>query len=136
MAIAVRAGGRGDVTESHVVWQAKAGANVASPIIHEGHMYWVSDRNKIAYCLRLSDAAILYSERFPDQPYASATAGDGKIYIVTRYGGTYVHSATPEFTQLAHNELNDDSTFNASPAISNGQLFIRSDRYLYCVGAN
>ena len=133
-AIAVRAGGRGNVTETHRLWEANAGANVASPIIQDGHMYWVSDRNKVAYCIRLSDGDVLYSERFPGQPYASATAGDGKIYIVTRYDGTYVLAAKPEYTQLAHNNLNDDSTFNASPVISNGQLFLRSDRYLYCIG--
>jgi outer membrane protein assembly factor BamB len=86
--------------------------------------------------VRLSDGEVLFSERFPDQPYASATAGDGKIYIVTRYGGTYVLAAKPEFTQLAHNKLDDDSTFNASPVISNGQLFLRSDRYLYCIDAS
>lgn len=136
MAIAVRAGGRGDVTETHRLWEAKAGANVTSPIIHDGHLYWVSDRNSVAYCVRLRDGEVLYSERFPEQPYASATAGDGKIYIVTRYGGTYVLAATPKFTQLAHNELDDDSTFNASPAISNGQLFLRSDKFLYCIDAS
>lgn len=133
-AIAVRAGGRGDVTDTHMLWEAKAGSNVTSPIIHDGHMYWVSDRNQVAYCVRLSDGEILYSERFRAQPYASATAGDGKIYIVTRNGGTYVLAATPEFTQLAHNTFDDRSTFNASPVISNGQIFMRSDRYLYCVG--
>lgn len=134
-AIAVRAGGRGDVTDTHKVWEAKAGSNVCSPIIHDGHMYWVSDRNQVAYCVRLSDGEVLHSERFRAQPYASATAGDGKIYIVTRNGGTYVMAATPEFTQLAHNTFDDRSTFNASPAISNGQIFLRSDRYLYCVGS-
>ncbi len=133
-AIAVVAGGRGDVTDTHKLWEAKAGSNVASPIIHDGHMYWVSDRNSVAYCVRLSDGEILYSERFRDQPYASATAGDGKIYIVTRNGGTYVLAATPEFTQLAHNKFDDRSTFNASPVISDGQIFMRSDRYLYCIG--
>ncbi|HRX80709.1 MAG TPA: PQQ-binding-like beta-propeller repeat protein [Pirellulaceae bacterium] len=133
-AIAVRAGGRGDVTETHMLWEAKAGANVASPIIHDGHMYWVSDRNQVAYCVRLSDGEVLYSERFRAQPYASATAGDGKIYIATRWGGTYVLAAKPEFTQIAHNTLDDSSTFNASPVISNGQIFLRSDRFLYCIG--
>ena len=133
-AIAVRTGGRGDVTDSHRLWEANAGANVSSPIIHDGHMYWVSDRNKVAYCVRLSDGEVLYSQRFPGQPYASASAGDGKIYIVTRYDGTFVLAATPEFTQLAHNQLDDESTFNASPVISNGQILLRSDRRLYCIG--
>ena len=133
-AIAIRAGGRGDVTESHRLWEAKAGANVVSPVVYEGHLYWVSDRNKIAYCLRLKDGKVIYAERFRDQPYASALAGDGKLYIVTRYGGTYVLAAKPEFEELAHNKLDDRSTFNASPIVAGGKLFLRSDKFLYCIG--
>ncbi len=132
-AIAVRAGGRGDVTDTHRLWEAKAGANVASPVIHDGHMYWVSDRTKVAYCVRLSDGEVVQTRRFRDQPYASAMLADGKVYIVTRRGGTYVLAADPEFQELAHNKFEDRSTFNASPIVSNGSLFIRSDRFLYCV---
>jgi outer membrane protein assembly factor BamB len=133
-AIAVRAGGRGDVTETHQLWEAKAGANVSSPVIHDGHMYWVSDRNRVAYCVRLEDGEIVYSERFKGQPYASTLVADDKLYVVTRYDGVFVLSAKPEFEQLAHNEFDDDSTFNASPIASNGKLFVRSDRFLYCIG--
>ena len=96
-------------------------------------MYWVSDRNKVAYCLRLSDGEVIYSERFPSQPYASAVAGEDRIYIATRYDGTYVIAAKPEFEELAHNTLDDQSTFNASPIISNGSLILRSDHFLYCI---
>jgi len=131
--IAVRAGGRGDVTESHRLWEAKAGANVCSPVIYKDHLYWVSDRNKVAYCVRLKDGEILHSERFPAQPYASVLVGDGKLYIVSRYKGTYVLEATPEMKQLAHNTFNDDSTFNASPIASGGTVLLRSNKYLYCV---
>jgi outer membrane protein assembly factor BamB len=133
-AIAIRAGGRGDVTESHRVWEARAGSNVTSPVVHDGHLYWVSDRNRIAYCVRLEDGKVIYDKRFPDKPYASALAGDGKLYIVTQHGGTYVLAAKPEFQQLAHNVLDDRSTFNASPIVANGKLFLRSDKYLYCIG--
>ena len=132
-AIAIRAGGRGDVTQSHRLWETKAGANVTSPVVYDGHLYWVSDRNKIAYCVKLQDGGIVYAERFPEQPYASALVGDGKLYIVTRYGGTYVLAARPEYQELAHNQLDDRSTFNASPIVANGHLFLRSDRYLYCI---
>ena len=132
-AIAIRTGGRGDVTASHLLWEAKAGANVCSPVVHEGHLYWVSDRNKVAYCVRLKDGEVVYAERFRDQPYASPLVGDGKLYIVTRNSGTYVLAARPEFKQLAHNELDDRSTFNASPIVANGKLFLRSDRFLYCI---
>lgn len=132
-AIAIRTGGRGDVTQTHRLWTAKAGANVVSPVIYAGHLYWVSDRNKVAYCLRLDDGQVMYAERFPDQPYASAIAGDGKLYIVTRNGGTYVLAAKPEFERLAHNSLDDSSTFNASPIVAHGKLFLRSNEFLYCV---
>jgi outer membrane protein assembly factor BamB len=132
-AIAIRAGGRGDVTESHRVWKKNAGANVCSPVVHDGHLYWVSDRNKVAYCMRMTDGELMYEKRFPDQPYASPLVGDGKLYIVTRNGGTYVLASKPEFQQLAHNKFDDDSTFNASPIVADGKLFLRSDRFLYCI---
>ena len=133
-AIAIRAGGRGDVTATHRLWEAKAGSNVTSPVVHEGHLYWVSDRNNIAYCVRLKDGEVIYAERFKDQPYASPLLGDGKLYIVTRNGGTYVLAAKPEFEELAHNKFDDRSTFNASPIAAHGKLYLRSDKYLYCIG--
>ena len=80
-----------------------------------------------------ADGAEMYAQRFPDQPYASALAGDGKVYVQTRYGGTYVLAAKPQFEQLAHNQLDDKSTFNASPIVANGNLYLRSDRHLYCI---
>ena len=133
--IAVKAGGRGDVTDSHRLWEARAGANVSSPVIHEGHLYWVSDRNKVAYCVRMDDGEIVYSERFKGQPYASTIVADDKLYVVTRYSGVYVLAAQPKFEILAHNEFDrDNSGFNASPIVSGGQLFIRSNQYLYCIG--
>ena len=133
-AIAIRAGGRGDVTETHRLWEATAGSNVTSPVVYDGHLYWVSDRNNVAYCVRLKDGEVIYKERFADQPYASAMAGDGKLYIVTRNAGTYVLAARPEYVQLAHNNLDDSSTFNASPIVAHGRLYLRSDKFLYCIG--
>lgn len=133
-AIAVKAGGRGDVTDTHRLWEAKAGANVSSPVIHDGHLYWVSDRNRTAYCVRMEDGEIMYAKRFRGQPYASTIVADDKLYVVTRYSGTFVLAAQPDFEILSHNKLDDESTFNASPIVSDGQIFIRSDENLYCVG--
>ena len=134
-AIAVRAGGRGDVTDTHRLWEAKAGANVCSPVIHDGYLYWVRDKIAIAYCLDLKDGKIVFQHRLPEPPYASIVYGDGKLYVATRFGGTYVLAAKPEFEQLAHNQVEEGGRFNASPAIANGKLFLRSDQYLYCIGA-
>ena len=130
-AVAVRSGGRGDVTATHKLWQADAGANVCSPVVHDGHLYWVSDRNKTAYCLNLEDGSITYAEQIGPQPYASALLADGRLYVVTRTGGTLVLAAKPQFEQLAHNKLEDRSQFNASAIVCEGTLILRSDENLY-----
>ncbi|UCD50973.1 MAG: PQQ-like beta-propeller repeat protein [Phycisphaerales bacterium] len=131
--VAVRSGGRGNVTQTHKLWQADVGANVCSPIVHEGHLYWVSDRTQAAYCLSLEDGAVKYSQRVRMQPYASALLADGRLYVQTRNDGTLVLAAQPEFKQLAHNKLGDRSTFNASPIVCNGALILRSDENLYAI---
>jgi outer membrane protein assembly factor BamB len=77
---------------------------------------------------------VAYSERVSGQPYASAVAADGKIYVVTRQSGALVLAAKPKFELLSHNRLDDRSFFNASPAVSGGRLFLRSDKFLYCIG--
>ncbi len=134
--VAVKAGGRGDVTESHVVWSVSIGSKIPTPIIHEGHMYVVSN-DFTAYCLDLETGEQVYRERLRGRGeiYASPVLADGQIYAVSRESGTFVLAARPKFEQLAHNDLSPDtSTFNATPAISRGQLLIRSDRFLYCIG--
>lgn len=132
--IAVRAGGRGDVTDSHQLWEKRVGANVSSPVIHGEHLYWVSDRNKVAYCVRMKDGEVMYQQRFPAQPYASTLVADDKLFVVTRRGGTYVLAAKPEYELLSHNTLTDSAQFNASPIVAGGHLILRSDSHLYCIG--
>ena len=90
---------RGDITETHLLWQADVGANVSSPVVHDGHLYWTSDRAKKAYCLSLADGSIKYEQSIEDQPYASTLLADGKLYVVTRFGGTLVLAAEPQFQQ-------------------------------------
>jgi outer membrane protein assembly factor BamB len=133
--VAIKAGGRGDVTKTHTLWQKRLGSVVPSPVYHEGHLYWATN---MAYCVKADDGSLVYRERFKPDPgniYASALLADGKIYYVSRNKGTYVIEAGPKFKQLAHNTIETDSSvFNGSPAVSNSQLLLRSDRYLYCIG--
>lgn len=135
---AVRAGGRGDVTASHVVWTAPRGTEICTPIVHNGHLYWSSEDNGIAYCVRADSGALVYQERL--QPpsgriYASGVLVGNRIYYVSRENGAYVVEAAPQFRQLAHNKIQSDtSVFNGTPAVSRGQLFVRSDGFLYCIG--
>jgi outer membrane protein assembly factor BamB len=106
---------------------------VSSPVIDGDYLYWVSDHNQVAYCLNRHTGEIMYSERMRGQPYASAVLADGKLYVVTRYDGTFVLAAKPEFELLAHNRFEDDSMYNASPAVAGNTVLIRSDHHLFCV---
>ena len=130
-AVAIRSGGRGDVTNTHKLWHVKVGANVSSPLIHDGHLYWVSDRNNTAYCLNLKDGSVTFEQKIAAQPYASIMMADNKFYVVTRRGGTLVLAAKPQYQLLAHNKLSDEGQFNASPVVTNDRLILRSDQNLY-----
>jgi outer membrane protein assembly factor BamB len=137
-ALAVRAGGRGDVTDTHVLWRTKKGSNVSSPIYHDGHLYWASDSGGIVHCQEAATGKFVYSERLkPDSGliYASPVLAEGKLYYVSQRNGTYVVAAGPKFELVAHNTIEDDkSRTNASIAVSGGQLLLRTDQYLYCIG--
>jgi len=136
-ALAVRCGGRGDVTASHRLWTLKKGSNVSSPILHGAHIYWAHENEGILYCVEAKTGEVVYEKRLEraGQFYASPVLADGKLYYTTRGGRTYVVAAEPSFDLLATNELGRVGTFNASPAVAGGQLFLRSDKTLFCIGA-
>jgi outer membrane protein assembly factor BamB len=132
-ALAVKTGGRGDVTDTHRLWVGKKGSNVSSPVLHDGCLYWAHEALGIVYCAEAATGKILYEERLPraGQFYASPLLAGGKIYYLTRNGQAFVVAARPKFELLATNDLGDRSTFNASPIAIDGRLLLRSDRYLY-----
>jgi outer membrane protein assembly factor BamB len=132
---AIRAGGRGDVTATHQLWETASGARISSPVYHDGHLYWTNDGH-IAVCTDARTGKSVYRERLGSggDCYASPVLADGRIYYVSRDRGAYVVDARPTFELLAHNKLDDKSVFNGSPAVSSGRLFLRSDKYLYCIG--
>ncbi len=134
-AIAVKAGGRGEVP---VLWEVGKGSNVSSPAYHDGYLYWVHERGGTAYCLDAATGKIMYEARLEPRPgitYSSVTIADGKIYAVSQHDGTFVLAAKPEFQLLSHNEFeDDDSRTNASIVVSKGQLLLRNDKYIYCLG--
>jgi outer membrane protein assembly factor BamB len=134
---AIRAGGSGDVSASRVVWRQSAGSYVPSPVLVDGHLYWVDERG-MACCMKADTGKEVYRQRVPEagNVYASVVAADGKLYAVTRRNGTLVLPAEPTFKVLAHNRLKSDSTdFNASPAVTGGGLLLRSNRAIYCIRA-
>ncbi|MEW6305596.1 MAG: PQQ-binding-like beta-propeller repeat protein [Verrucomicrobiota bacterium] len=134
---AIKPGGKGDVTKSHVQWTSRRGPDFGSPIVRDGRMYWASNRGTVT-CLDLSSGEVVYEERFESanfpRIYASPVAVGDKFYVTTRNAGTFVFGVQPKFQQIALNQFTGDTTdFNATPAVSNGQLFLRSNRRLYCV---
>jgi outer membrane protein assembly factor BamB len=137
-ALAIRAGGRGDVTASHIVWKAGKGSNVPSPILHDGHLYFAHENLGIVYCVNAKTGEVVYEERLepsPGQIYASPVIGDGKIFYTGRGGRTVVVAASPTYVKVAENTLESNrGMFNATPAISGNHLLLRSNRALYCVG--
>ncbi len=136
--LAVRTGGSGDVTKSHGIWRLNKGANVSSPIYYKGHLYWTRDGSTVC-CQNSATGEMVYQERLqpgPGRIWSSPVLADGKLFYVSQHKGTYVVAAKPKFELLAHNVFQDDnSRANASPAVSNGQLLLRTDRNLYCIGA-
>ena len=139
--LAVRAGGSGDVTKSHVLWTSKASSYVATPLLHDGHLYWIDDRGQ-AFCSSAATGAQVYRSRVAEitgggRPvYASPVLSDGRLIVATRWGGTLVLPAKPDYAVLACNRFaGDESDFSGTPAIADGRLYLRSGRFLYCVGA-
>lgn len=131
---AVKLGGKDDVTDSHVVWSKTGGAYVPSPVLHNGHLYWVTDRG-VVNCVDIKTGEEVGRQRLGGQFYASIMLIGKRLYAVSRFEGTYILEATPELTQVSHNKLTDESDFSASPAVGDGHLFIRSDAQLYCIAA-
>jgi outer membrane protein assembly factor BamB len=134
--LAVKTGGRGDVSETHRLWLGKKGSNVPSPVLYDGYLYWASDSLPIVSCVNAATGEVLYEERLDraDQFYPSPVLADGKVYYLTRAGQVFVVAAKPKFELLATNKLDERAVFNACPVVADSRLFIRSDRWLYCIG--
>ncbi len=131
--LAIRAGGRGDITETHRLWSFNNGPDVPTPVTDGKYFYSINDKG-IAYCLDARTGENIYGPvRLAVATYSgSPVLADGKIYITNEDGLTSVMKAGPEFEVLAENDLGDYTL--SSPAISDGQIFIRTASALYAIG--
>ena len=131
--LALRTGGRGDITKTHLAWSFQSGPDVPTPVTDGSHVYVVNDRG-IMWCLDSASGKEVYGRKRlrPGTYSGSPVLADGKIYVTNEDGLTSVVKAGPTFEVLADNEL-DDYTLS-SPAISEGQIFIRTDKFLYAIG--
>lgn len=131
--LAIRAGGRGDVTESHRAWSFDRGPDVPTPVTDGKYFYVVDDRG-VVHCLDARTGATVYGPvRLKPGTYsASPVLADGRIYVTNEDGLTSVFTAGPAFEILAENALDDYCL--SSVAISDGQLFLRTTQYLWVIG--
>jgi outer membrane protein assembly factor BamB len=131
--LVLRAGGRGDVSKSHVMWRFNQGPDVPSPVSDGTYLYSINDRG-IMYCLDLKTGSTVYGpQRLRPSTYSgSPVLADGKIYVTDEDGVTSVVQAGPKFALLAENDFGEYTL--SSPAVSDGQIFIRTDSALYAIG--
>ena len=131
--LALRAGGRGDVTTSHLVWKTDHGPDVPTPVTDGTYFYVVNDRGIVWVFDAQTGEEIYGQQRLAIGTYsASPVLADGKIYITNESGVTSVFTAGPRFELVAENDLDDYVL--SSIAISDGQIFLRTTTYLYAIG--
>ena len=128
---AIRLGSRGEIGHDAVVWAHKKGTpDIPCPVVWNDLLFIVSD-NGIAKCFDRHTGGILWTQRLSGGYRASPVAVAGRIYFLNRQGLCTVVEASSEFKKLSENKVSD--VFFASPAISNGRLFLRGKKSLYCV---
>lgn len=131
--IAYRAGGQGDVTQSHQLWQFMNGPDVPTPAVDGEYLYSVNDRG-VLYVVERKTGKIVYGgRRLRAGAYsASPVIGDGKVFITNEDGVAIVFKTGPKFELVSENEMQEYTL--SSVAVSQGQLFLRTTGHLYCIG--
>jgi outer membrane protein assembly factor BamB len=131
--MAIKAGGRGSLSESHKLWSFDRGPDVPSVLSDGKYFYSIDDRG-VVWCLDAKTGQTVWGpQRIKSATYSSSPVlADGKIYITNEDGLTTVLKAGDKFEVVAENDLKDYCL--SSPAISDGQIFIRTTQYLYCIG--
>ena len=131
--LAIKPGGRGNVTESHAVWRNTRGAPFVPSAILVGDFYYLIDDQGIGTCLNAHTGERVWQKRFTGKYTASPIAADGRIYFVNEAGlTTVIQAGVSNYVELARNNVGE-AVF-ASPSIAQRRLFIRTSRHLFCIG--
>lgn len=139
--LCVKAGGHGDVTQTHVVWTSTETSYISTPLLVDQTLYWFGD-DRIYYSMDAETGELIEKQRLPTASfgsgkvtYASPVRVDDQLYIQTRDNGVVIVRAQPELEVVAHNRFaQDDSFSNATPALADSEIYLRSNRFLYAVG--
>jgi outer membrane protein assembly factor BamB len=131
--MALRPGGSGDVTKTHIEWLAASGASYVPSILYYEGLLYMTNEVGVVTCADARTGERVWRQRLDGIFFASPVAGNGRVYLVSETGKTFVLRAgrTPEV--LSENDLGE--RFIASPAISGGRIFLRSDQTLFAAGS-
>lgn len=131
---AIRMGGRGDVTDTHVLWSInKPSSDVPTPAVANGKVYVLTDKGTVA-AIDPQTGKTIWTGDLPKNRNAysaSPVVADGKLYVVREDATAFVLK-TDEFGILAENELDDRVV--ATPVFVNGKILLRASEHLYCIG--
>lgn len=136
-AAAVKQGGKGDVTKTHMLWrQERTKQRLGSGVIRQGHIY-ILNTDAILECLDLKTGKTVWQERASSvgpksSSWSSMVLAGDHIYVLNQSGDTLVLKAAPKFERVALNSLGNELT-NSSHAVSNGEIFIRTHKHLWCI---
>lgn len=135
-ALAVKLGGSGDITSDRLWVHPKNIQRVGSGVIVGEHIYMM-DENGMPRCYELMSGNEVWN--VADRPgsgttWGSMVYGDGKLYVLMRDGSTIVFNASPKYEVLSINRLAANEQSNSSPAISNGDIYLRTFGHLWCIG--
>lgn len=125
-------GGRGDVTKTHTLWESREDVPKMSSMLYVSPHLYLATETGVAKCMKAATGEVVWRERLRGPFSASPVWADGKVYFLCEKGTTTVVEDGLQFKVVATNELGEKCC--ASPAISQGHLFIRTDKALYCIG--
>jgi outer membrane protein assembly factor BamB len=129
--VAIRLGGHGDISDSHVVWShSSGGPYVPTGVAYQNRLFTVSDSGRMT-CFNLADGRTIWKQRLAGTFTASLVAGDGNIYATNERGEIYVVPASDRFELVAANPLEERCL--ATPAIAHGLIFVRTEKSLFCI---
>ncbi len=134
--LAIRPGGEGDVTETHLAWRDEDSfmPDTASPLC-DGQRVYLLETSGIVTCVRVADGKPLYEEELPGPFNASPTLAGETIYLFNKKGRATMIKAADTFEKLAEADFGEKAKVFASPAFVNGRIYVRTDTHLICLEA-
>lgn len=131
--LGVRPDGRGNVTQTHIAWRTNKGVSYVPSPMAIGDWFFVVSDTGVASCFEAASGKILWQEKLGVGHHASLVSANGLVYFLSDEGVMTIVRAGPDFKVVARNEIGEKCS--ASPALSEGRMFLRGDTHLYCIGS-